>query len=162
MNSQMLLDLEQEIESKLPDWIMQEPGLWQKLQYALRHATDQTPQFATFEQFIEWVDEDTSAEWFNGEVNFMSPASTKHQLIAGFLAKILSLYAEERELGLVLNAPFKMKLAGYGPEPDILFIKNENLDRLRENFLDGPADLIIEIVSPESLERDRGRKICGL
>ena len=28
----------------------------------------------------------------------------------------------------------------------------------REVFLDGPADLVVEIVSPDSLERDRGAK----
>ena len=31
-------------------------------------------------------------------------------------------------------------------------------NRLQRNFLDGPADLAIEIVSPESMLRDRGTK----
>lgn len=29
---------------------------------------------------------------------------------------------------------------------------------LRENYLDGAADLVVEIVSPESIGRDRGEK----
>lgn len=37
---------------------------------------------------------------------------------------------------------------------------NKHLDRLKETYLDGPADLVIEIVSPgpDNVERDRGKK----
>jgi Uma2 family endonuclease len=45
-----------------------------------------------------------------------------------------------------------------GREPDILFVAREHLARLKETFLDGPADLVIEILSPESRLRDRGDK----
>jgi Uma2 family endonuclease len=50
-----------------------------------------------------------------------------------------------------------MKLE-HGREPDLLFVANEHLDRLQETYLDGPADLVVEIVSPESAGRDRGEK----
>jgi Uma2 family endonuclease len=33
-----------------------------------------------------------------------------------------------------------------------------HLDRLRRIYLDGPADLVVEITSPESIGRDRGEK----
>ncbi len=39
----------------------------------------------TFEEFLEWCDEDTWAEWVDGEVQVVSPASDKHQDIADFL-----------------------------------------------------------------------------
>ncbi len=38
--------------------------------------------------------------------------------------------------------------------PDILFVANENLARLRNTYLDGPADLAVEIVSPDDPDRD--------
>jgi len=60
-------------------------------------------------------------------------------------------------LGWVRSAPFQMKLE-HGREPDVLFVATEHLGRLRETFLDGPADLAIEIISPESVSRDRGEK----
>ncbi|MCP5095782.1 MAG: Uma2 family endonuclease, partial [Chloroflexi bacterium] len=119
------------------------------------------PDFETFEAFLAWVDEDTSAEWDGGEVVFMSPASTRHQLIVGFLHTILQIYVQKHHLGTLLNAPFKMKLPGYGPEPDIIFIKHENVGRLQDTFLDGPADLVVEVVSPESVGRDRGKKFVA-
>ena len=35
---------------------------------------------------------------------------------------------------------------------------SERLDRVHRTYLDGPADLVVEIVSPESAGRDRGEK----
>lgn len=37
-----------------------------------------------------------------------------------------------------------------GREPDLLFVSKGHLHRLKETYLEGPADLIIEIVSAES------------
>jgi Uma2 family endonuclease len=93
----------------------------------------------------------------------VSPASNKHQDLRGFLESILRLYAEEHELGRVFGAPFLMKLPEAlkrGREPDILFIAQEHLGQLKETYLDGSADLAIEIISPESRLRDRGEKFA--
>ncbi|WP_374689604.1 Uma2 family endonuclease [Promineifilum sp.] len=147
-----------ELERLLPDWIDLEPARWQRVEYALRRAEGAGPVFPTFESFIEWVDEDTSAEWVEGEVYFMSPASTEHQDIVGFLAAVLRFFVERKRLGRVLIAPYRIKLPGYAPEPDIMFLAAEHVGRLHQTYLDGPADLIIEIVSPESVERDRIKK----
>lgn len=151
-------ELVAELERLLPDWIDLEPARWQRVEYALRLAEGNGPVFPTFESFIEWVDEDTSAEWDEGEIIFMSPASIRHQLIAGFLYKIISAFVEHYELGVVLNAPTKMKLPGYGAEPDVLFIATAHENRLRRTYVDGPADLVVEVISPESVERDRIKK----
>ncbi len=114
----------------------------------------------TYEEFLAWCDEDTWAEWVDGEVVMVSPASVQHQEIKGLLVAILQTYVEQQDLGEVLDAPFQMRLAELrrGREPDVLFIAKENLSRLQENYLDGPADLVVEIVSPESGPRDRGEK----
>ncbi len=112
----------------------------------------------TYEEFLAWADEDTYAEWVNGEVTMVSPASKRHQEIADFLTAILRAHTEIHGLGVVLSAPFQMRLATSGREPDVLFVAKEHLDRLRETFLDGPADLVVEVVSPESAARDRGEK----
>jgi Uma2 family endonuclease len=113
----------------------------------------------TFEEFLEWSDE-TYAEWVDGEVILMSPVSTKHQLLAAFLAALLRLFAEAHNSGLVLTAPFLMKLAfrPSGREPDVMFIARERLGDLKNVYLDGPADLAIEVISPESRTRDQKDK----
>jgi Uma2 family endonuclease len=121
--------------------------------------TDTTSKI-TYEEFLDRADEDIRAEWVDGMVISMSPASTLHQDLLGFVSSILRNFVEEHDLGKILTAPFQMKLESRpsGREPDLLFIRKENLSSLKETFLDGPADLVIEIISPESRGRDRGDK----
>jgi len=87
-----------------------------------------------------------------------SPASYRHQDIARFLTSILGIYVENHHLGVICPAPFQMKLEPSGREPDLIFIAAEHLDRLKATYLDGPADLVVEIISLDSVERDRGTK----
>ena len=118
---------------------------------------EELPQ-TSFEEFLDWADEDTRAEWVNGEVIMTSPASRRHQEMVKFLMAILNVYVEEHTLGVFLPAPFLMKLEDTAREPDLLFLTAQHQERLRETYLDGPADLVIEIISPESFGRDRGDK----
>lgn len=106
-------------------------------------AGPKAPGKLSYEEFLAWCDEDTWAEWVDGEVVMLSAASSRHQEITSFLSSILSVYAQVHDLGTVLTAPFQMRLAALG--------------RGRE---DGPADLVIEIISSESRLRDRGEKFA--
>jgi Uma2 family endonuclease len=116
----------------------------------------------TYEEFLEQLDEDTLAEWVDGEVVYLSPASLEHQDIAGFLNALLRAYVQKHQLGRVIAAPFQMRLlrSERGREPDLLFVANENLHRLHDTYLEGGADLVVEITSAESLLRDRGEKFA--
>jgi Uma2 family endonuclease len=58
----------------------------------------------------------------------------------------------------VVAAPFQMKLPRSGRGPDVIFVAAAHVARLQPTFLDGPADLVVEILSPESIGRDRGDK----
>jgi len=114
----------------------------------------------TYEEFLDWCDEDTWAEWVNGEVIMLSPASDRHQDLNDFLIAILRPFVETRNIGIIRSAPFQMKTGPElpGREPDIIFISVPHRTRLKETYLDGPADLVIEVTSPESGVRDRGEK----
>lgn len=119
--------------------------------------TPAEPGPMSYAEFLAWADEDTLAEWVNGEAIMTSPASNIHQDLSGFLESLLRIFVESRQIGIVRNAPFQMKLE-HGREPDLLFVAAAHLPRLQETYLDGPADLVVEIVSPESAGRDRGEK----
>jgi Uma2 family endonuclease len=114
----------------------------------------------TYEEFLAWAGEDTWAEWVDGEVIVLMPASLLHQLLVGFLFYVLQTFCRVRKTGVVLTAPFQMKLGSgrSGREPDLLFVASEHLHRLQPTHLAGPADLVVEIVSPDSVERDRHDK----
>ena len=111
----------------------------------------------TYEEFLRCY-EGESAEWVDGWVYPMSPVGREHQRIGLFLASLLQEWAEARQAGEVFYEKFQMRLPTAGREPDVLFVRSEHLDRLAETYLDGPADLAIEIVSAESKGRDRGEK----
>lgn len=114
----------------------------------------------SYEEFLAWAGEDTHAEWVNGEVIIFMPVKDIHQAILGFLNTLLVLYTTLFDLGKIRTAPYAMRAVpgGSSREPDLLFVTKEHLDRLTENRLDGPADLIIEIISDDSVNRDRDDK----
>ena len=118
------------------------------------------PGTMTYEEFLDWADEDTLAEWVDGEVEMTSPANAKHQLLTHFLSSVLSAYVRFRQFGVVIPAPFQMKLPRSGREPDVIVVAQAHRDRLKETYLDGPADLAVEVISPESVTRDREKKFA--
>lgn len=113
----------------------------------------------TYEEFLEYAD-GMHAEWVGGEIITLMPASRVHQNVADFILIILRFFVEYQRLGMVISAPFQMKSGTDlpGREPDVMFVSNENLSRLHANYLEGPADLAVEVVCTESRERDRGAK----
>jgi len=152
------------VTQELPRWIEETPGMRQKLVDTLDWSGHEAAQrWMTFPEFLTWAGEDTLAEWIAmpgkevGEALMTSPASNRHQDLVRFLVSVVGIYVEAHNLGAVRPAPFQMKLE-HGREPDLLFVATEHLDRLKEVFLDGPADMVVEIMSPDSVSRDRGAK----
>lgn len=113
----------------------------------------------SYERFLRENSEE-HAEWVNGHVVAMAPVSVEHQLTSSFLLRLLTSFVESRGLGQVFYEPFNMKTGPDlpGRSPDILFVSTAHVDRLRDTYLDGPADVAVEIVSPGSAGRDRGDK----
>jgi len=137
-----------------PGWVMEkQPVVRWRVAEPLE--AQSRPARISYEEFLAWADEDTLAEWVDGEVVMYSPASNKHQDIADFLVSVLRPFVEAHTLGAVRSAPFQMKLARSGREPDLIFVAREHLERLRETYLDGPADVAVEVTSRESMQRDR-------
>lgn len=127
------------------------------------------PAPPTYEEFLRVYDSEF-AEWEDGKiVQNMSPVTFSHTSIGLFLTRLLSDYCENNGAGQVVYAPYQMRLRQFnrGREPDVAVVLTPNLARITPAYLDGPADLVIEIVSPESEERDRQTKFaeyefCGV
>ena len=111
-------------------------------------------------QFIIDCPQGAIAEWVDGEVVEHAPPVTRHQQVAHFLSVLLTLFAELTEAGLVLVAPYLMLLSPDGParEPDVLCVSRDHAARVLPDRLDGPADLVIEVISDDSARRDRSDK----
>jgi Uma2 family endonuclease len=125
---------------------------------ALHPAGSPPPARMTYEQFLDWHPESCLAEWVNGEGILMPPPSLRHQDVIRFLSTLLSWFVESRDAGRVYFAPVQMRLKHSGREPDILFVATEHQSRFRDLYLDGPADLCVEVISPDSRSRDRIEK----
>jgi len=114
------------------------------------------PSGLTYEEFLQWADDGMRAEWIDGEIVVMSPASSSHQRLSQFLAMTLRAFVDFHKAGVILTASFQMRTGPDlpGREPDIVFVTASNETRIRDNHLAGPADIAIEIISPESRTRD--------
>ena len=115
----------------------------------------------TYEEYEAWVQDHYHSEWVDGEVTRFMSATLTNQDLHQFLVRLLGSFNDLFDLGRLIYAPFQMKLRDGRSyrEPDILFIANHHLDRLSDRRLDGPADLVIEIVSPDSVRRDGDEKL---
>jgi len=117
----------------------------------------------TFEEFLDWCDSDTRAEWVNGRVVILSPDNAPHARVVRFLVQVLGLYVEKHHLGELFFEQMLMRLQTTVPSarvPDVLFIAKEHAAQLRHTYLDGPADMAVEVISPESVDRDRSEKFA--
>ena len=116
--------------------------------------TDAPPKIS-YEDFLVRY-EGIRAEWVDGEVELKTPVSDIHQEISIFLLRLTTEFVEAFDLGRVFQLEFQMKLARErrGREPDLFFVQKSRLDRLQRNHFDGPGDLVIEIVSTDSIKRD--------
>ncbi|MBV7337850.1 Uma2 family endonuclease [Chloroflexi bacterium TSY] len=116
----------------------------------------------SYQEYQNAFDEDVHAEWVDGEAIIFMSAATRHQIIVTYLIQLLKNYIEFFRLGELLSAPYEMKASpqGNAREPDILFVKAENKGYLEEQRLAGTADLVIEVVSPESAKRDNEDKFA--
>lgn len=127
-------------------------------------ATLESPVLATGISFDEFVNSPQfygrRVEWVEGEVIEKMSVSLPHALLTSFLVALLGLAAELSEGGHVLADQFLMRLEDQqrGREPDIIYVAPENESRLLDNYLDGPADLAIEVISRGSEAIDRGVK----
>lgn len=114
----------------------------------------------TYQQFLRRDWEQPHAEWVDGVAVMMAQISEEHNKIALFLATLLGHYSEAHGLGEVRVDPFQMKTGPKlpGRSPDVLFVAKRNAHRLKRLYVDGPADLVIEVISIGSRSTDRGAK----
>ena len=100
-------------------------------------------------------------EWVKGDVIKMAPISARHDDLAGYLRELFRAYFALNPIGRVKSAPFVMRVDAVeiAREPDLQIILDRNPGDLTDTAMMGPADICVEIVSPESVGRDHGTKL---
>jgi Uma2 family endonuclease len=109
----------------------------------------------TFEEFCDRIREDQKADLIDGVIYMASPENLDANHLFIWLVRLIADFVEERALGAVYGSRVAFRLEEKsGPEPDIAFVRKDRLGQEQRGYFDGPPDLAIEIVSPESVERD--------
>lgn len=109
------------------------------------------------EDYLE-LDSNRFIEYSDGRLEFLPMPTRSHQWTVLFLVNALRVFIGERSLGVAVQAPFPVRISeNRYREPDVAFLSRKNLHRDGERFWDG-ADLVMEVVSPNSAARDRVKK----
>ncbi|HAA90565.1 MAG TPA: Uma2 family endonuclease [Peptococcaceae bacterium] len=113
----------------------------------------------TYEDYKSLPESETKRyELLKGELVMVPSPPEYHQRISGNLEFILRMFVKERGLGYVYDAPLDVVLGeGEGREvvqPDIFFITKERAGIITGEEIRGAPDLVIEIISPGTEDRD--------
>ncbi len=113
----------------------------------------------TFEEFLLEFD-GQHAEWrTDGTVEILPEESMTHIQLRLDLAELLDVYLHATGWGHQLSR-FLQRPSPALPvrQPDIMIVANERLELILQSCFYGPADIVIEIVSPGSVGNDYGSK----
>jgi len=123
--------------------------------------TTEQKSYVSVDDYMEHYAHD-HYEWVDGELIKIMPGSLLHQNMIAFLLQFFNAYFAFNKIGQVIFESFVMRLDAFPNrrrEPDLQVILNTNPGQLTETYMHGAADICIEIVSPESIERDYDDKL---
>ena len=103
--------------------------------------------------------DDVRYELIDGELILAPTPIPLHQRIGMRFTNRMGPFIEAQGLGELLAAPMDVRFSDTNVlQPDILFISSERSHIIGETNIQGAPDLVIEIASPSTDERDRGVK----
>lgn len=98
-------------------------------------------------------------EIIDGEMIKKSAPTPLHQEVSRNLLFLLETFNRLYRKGQLFYAPIDVFLDEYNkPQPDLVFVSNEKKSLVTNDGIMGVPDLIIEIISPTSIIRDRIEK----
>jgi Uma2 family endonuclease len=117
------------------------------------------PRRVTYHEFLRMELVNPHVEWVDGEIVEMPPVSGSHSNVTTFLISILRAYADASG-GEIRAEPFQMKTGPTlpGRAPDVIYVSKRAVKRLKESHLEGPADVVVEVISPSYRRVDRVTK----
>jgi Uma2 family endonuclease len=118
------------------------------------------PVKLTYRDYLTWPDDGRRYELYEGEVYMVPSPSVRHQRISRKLEALLGQFLLENGRGEVFHAPLDVVFSeSTVVQPDVLFISHQRRGIIGEQNISGAPDLVVEIISPSTEERDRGIKL---
>ena len=114
-----------------------------------------------YTDLLAMPDDGRRYELVEGELIVSPSPKPRHQLIVGRLTRFLGELAD-RGVGAVFPAPLDVVLSDRTVfEPDVLFVRTERLDIVTDANVQGPPDLVVEVLSESTRDDDLGRKLAA-
>ncbi|HXW04682.1 MAG TPA: Uma2 family endonuclease [Vicinamibacterales bacterium] len=109
----------------------------------------------TYDDFLLFPEDGKRHELIDGE-HYVTPSpSVRHQRISGRLLQLIANWLDDHPLGEVFAAPLDVLFSRFDVvEPDLIYVSNERATIIDAQHLTGAPDLIVEIGSPSTRQRD--------
>ena len=146
---QILLAASQAVSVRIPSEVFSQIRTWAE-DRAMNHLIKYT-----YQDYLN-TPEDKRYELLDGDL-VMSPSPGKlHQSISAQLGWRLVQFTHENQLGQVYHAPFDVILSNIDVvQPDLVFVSQQHQHLITSDNIQGPPDLVVQILSPSTGERDR-------
>ncbi|MBI4330707.1 MAG: Uma2 family endonuclease [Chloroflexi bacterium] len=113
----------------------------------------------TYEDYKNLPESETKRyELLEGELVVAPSPNEQHQSVSRNLEFLLFQYVKDNNLGTVYYAPFDVHLGENVLQPDIMYISQDRRHVITKDEIRGAPDLVIEILSPGTADKDRGLK----
>ncbi len=114
----------------------------------------------TYDDLCQMPDDRNRYEIIGGELIVSPSPNRAHQTISMLLSRMVGNHVAAHRLGNVFAAPVDVQLSPHNVvQPDLLFIRQDRLGIYGpDGPVEGPPDLVVEIISPSSRVMDRIRK----
>jgi len=120
------------------------------------HVKPATPGLKlTYDDFVLFPDDGKRHELIDGEHYVTASPTMRHQQISMNLTLMIGSWLEAHPQGRLFYAPFDVVFSKFDVvEPDVLYVSNERSNVLTAPNVQGAPDLVIEIGSPSTRQRD--------
>lgn len=137
--------------------LMDSPDLLEHVAYLNKVAEDEKRRR---KRFYKDLDEDTKAEFINGQIVVHSPVRQAHLQAGFFITNLLGNFSLWRELGVVYSEKCLIRCKRNDYEPDICFFSHAKCAGWGgDKLVFPPPDLVVEILSPSTVSNDRTLKL---
>lgn len=117
----------------------------------------------TWEDYLRLPADGNRYEIIEGVLYVTAAPIYDHQFSVSELFAELHRFVKDRGLGVVLVAPFDVRLPGVADpvQPDVLFIRAGNEPQAGDKYYAGVPDLLVEVLSPGSSRVDQHVKFAA-
>ncbi len=114
----------------------------------------------TYEDYCALPEDGKRYQLIEGDVDVTPAPTTTHQRVSQNLESVLRDHVRRNRLGVLFHAPIDVLLAlDTVVQPDIVFVSRERRSLVTERGVEGPPDLVVEVLSPRTRRLDRTTKM---